>query len=136
MPQALDINPILADPMDILNLLRSGRVDTISAPALIAEQMQWVPYLDHVSGRALACAIGASVVRKHSMDALPPDTRNLFFSLDERVRKIQGSRIRKLDYEAYDRLKKRMTVVTITETERKEWEKIVRVVSTVQYLLE
>jgi TRAP-type transport system periplasmic protein len=121
-------NPIVADPMDIMNLLRSRRVDTISAPALIAEQMQWVPYLDHVSSRALACAIGASVVRKSSMQQLPVDTRNLFFSLSERVRKIQGARIRKLDGEAYERIKQRMTVVTITEAQRKEWEKVVRVV--------
>jgi TRAP-type C4-dicarboxylate transport system substrate-binding protein len=121
-------NPIPADPMDILNLLRTSQVDTISAPALIAEQLQWIPYLDHVSSQPLACAIGASVARKDAMAALPADTRNLFVSLAQRVGKIQGTRIRRLDEEAYFRIKRRMTVVSVTDTERKEWETIVRIV--------
>jgi TRAP-type C4-dicarboxylate transport system substrate-binding protein len=119
-------NPIVADPMDILNLLRSSRVDTISAPALVAEQLQWIPYLDHVSAQSLACAIGASVVRKESLAALAPDTRTLFVNLSRRVGEIQGARIRKLDDEAYLRIKRRMTVVAITEAERRDWVEIVR----------
>lgn len=121
-------NPIVADPMDIMNLLRSSQIDTLSAPALIAEQLQWVPYLDHVSGQPLACAIGGSVVRKESMDKLSPDTRELFEGLARRVGKVQSVRIRKLDDEAYGRIKQRMTVTTVTPAERKEWEKVVRAV--------
>lgn len=121
-------NPVPADPLEILNLLRSRRVDTVAVPALIAEQMQWIPFLDHVSSQPLACAIGASVVRKDSLAALPADTRTLFLNLARRVGKVQGSRIRKLDEEAYVRIKRRMKVVTITPAEREEWVKVVRVV--------
>jgi TRAP-type C4-dicarboxylate transport system substrate-binding protein len=114
--------------MDILSLLRTSQVDTISAPALIAEQMQWIPYLDHVSAQAIACAIGASVVRKDSMAALDADTRDLFYDLSARVGKMQAKRIRQLDLEAYERIKRRMTVVSVTEPERKQWETVVRAV--------
>jgi TRAP-type transport system periplasmic protein len=122
------VRPIPADPMDVLNLLRSRRVDTIAAPALVAEQLQWIPYLDHVSGQPLACAIGASVVRQETMTNMPADLRDMFLDLSKRVGKSQSRRIRQLDLEAYDRIKRRMTVVTITPTQRKEWEKLVRVV--------
>ncbi|HMJ14105.1 MAG TPA: TRAP transporter substrate-binding protein DctP [Polyangiaceae bacterium] len=122
------VRPIPAEPMDVLNLLRSRRVDTISAPALVAEQLQWIPYLDHVSGQPLACAIGASVVRKATMDSLPPDVRTLFLDLSKKVGRTQSKRIRQLDLEAYERIKRRMTVVTVTDAERKEWQKIVTLV--------
>jgi TRAP-type C4-dicarboxylate transport system substrate-binding protein len=120
------VRPVPAEPMDVLNLLRSRVVDTISAPALVAEQLQWIPYLDHVSGQPLACAIGASVVRMDTMNNLPADVRTIFLDLTKKVGRSQSKRIRQLDLEAYDRIKKRMTVVNITEAERKQWETIVR----------
>jgi TRAP-type C4-dicarboxylate transport system substrate-binding protein len=122
------VRPVVAEPMEILNLLRVGRIDSISAPALVAEQLQWVPYLDHVSARPLACAVGASVMRKESLDALPVDVRDEFVSLAKKVGKIQGARIRKLDLEAYQRIRRRMTVISVTEAEREQWAKLVRLV--------
>jgi TRAP-type C4-dicarboxylate transport system substrate-binding protein len=120
------VRPIPAEPMDILNLLRSRTIDTISAPALVAEQLQWIPFLDHVSGQPIACAIGASVVRQETMDNMPADLRQMFLDLSKRVGKSQSRRIRQLDLEAYERIKRRMTVVSVTPAERKQWEKLVR----------
>jgi TRAP-type C4-dicarboxylate transport system substrate-binding protein len=122
------VRPIPAEPMEILGLLRTRRVDTVSAPALVAEQLQWIPFLDHVSGQPIACAIGASVVRAETMKNMPADLATLFRDLSERVGKTQSKRIRQLDLEAYERIKRRMTVINVTQAERKQWEKIVRVV--------
>lgn len=122
------VRPVPAEPMDILNLLRARTVDTISAPALVAEQLQWIPFLDHVSGQPIACAIGASVIRQETMDNMPADLRAMFLDLSQRVGRSQSKRIRQLDLEAYERIKRRMTVVSVTPAERKQWEKLVRVV--------
>jgi hypothetical protein len=46
--------------------------------------------------------------------------------MQKRVGKSQNKRIRKLDKEAYERLKKRMTVVKITGNNRKRWEAVAK----------
>ena len=71
--------PVPLSPPEILPALRSGKVNVINAPALAAEQLQWMPYLDHVSSTVTVCAIGGTVFRKKAIDDLPADLRQVVF---------------------------------------------------------
>jgi TRAP-type C4-dicarboxylate transport system substrate-binding protein len=118
--------PVPLSPPEILPALRSGKVDVLNAPALAAEQLQWTPYLDHVSSNVTVCAVGGTVMRRKVLDEMPADVRQVFFDLQERMGKTNANRVRKLDNESYARISKKMTLVTLSEADRKEWEKVLR----------
>jgi hypothetical protein len=40
--------------------------------------------------------------------------------------KTNANRVRKLDNESYARISKKMTLVTLSEADRKDWEKVLR----------
>jgi TRAP-type transport system periplasmic protein len=116
--------PVPLGPVEVLPALRAGKVDVVNAPALAAEQLQWTPFLDHVSDTTSVCAIGATVFRKSSLDALPADSRQIFDELQKKLAHSTKDRVRKLDAQAYERIKKKMTVVTLSEADRAEWKKV------------
>jgi TRAP-type C4-dicarboxylate transport system substrate-binding protein len=121
-----NVVPVVVDPMEVLPALRSGSINAISAPALAAEQLQWTPYLDHVSDQVLTAAVGGMVFKAGALEALPPDLLKTFEELQARASSTQLDRIRKLDQEAYDRLLAKMTLVKTTQAEHDEWEKLFR----------
>jgi hypothetical protein len=100
-----NIVPVPVDAMEMLPALRAGTVNVIAAPALAAEQLQWIPYLDHVNDNVIVCAVGGLIFKAGVLEAL---------------------RIRKLDEEAYGRISQKMTLVKMTQAERDEWEKLLR----------
>jgi TRAP-type C4-dicarboxylate transport system substrate-binding protein len=116
--------------MEMLPALRSGSVDLIAAPSLAAEQLQWVPYLDHVNDEVIVCAVGALIFKAGILESLPPDLKAMWDELQKKVSASQQGRIRKLDEDAYGRLTKKMTIVHLTESERDEWRKLLRKVVT------
>lgn len=118
------IVPVPVSPPEVATALRNGKIDVVSAPALAAEQLQWTPYLDHISSTSSVCAIGGTVFRKSSLDNLPADSRAVFFEMQERLGKATKSRVRKLDQQAYERLKKKMTLVELSNADREEWKKV------------
>jgi TRAP-type C4-dicarboxylate transport system substrate-binding protein len=120
------ITPVPLSPTEVLPALRAGSVDMLSAPALAAEQLQWTPHLDHVTNEPVVTATGATVFRKESIDSMPADLRDVFLKMQQRVGENQNARIRKLDQEAYERMSKRMTVVTVAGDDRKAWEAVAR----------
>lgn len=120
------ITPVPLSATEVLPALQAGSIDMISAPALAAEQLQWVPHLDHVSSEPVVTAIGATIFRKKSIDAMPADLRDIFLKMQKKVGENQTQRIRALDMEAYGRIKKRMTVVEIKGDDRKAWESVAR----------
>lgn len=121
-----NVVPVVVDPMEVLPNLRSGAIDSINAPALAAEQLQWTPYLDHVSDQVSVCAVGGLVFKAGALEALPADLLQTFDELQKRASQTQLDRIRKLDQEAYDRLLTKMTLVKMTQAERDVWEKLLR----------
>lgn len=120
------VTPVPLGPAEVLPALRSGKVSVVNAPSLAAEQLQWTPYLDHIGAEGTVCAIGGTVFRKDALDDLPPDVKATFSRLQKKLSQRSSDKIRKLDAEAYKRLAGKMTVVTLTEAERKEWEVVLR----------
>jgi TRAP-type C4-dicarboxylate transport system substrate-binding protein len=118
--------PVPLGPPEVLPALRSGKVNIVAAPSLAAEQLQWTPYLDHVNSNVIVCAIGGTVFRKKVLDDMPADMKQIFFDLQARMAKTNGNRVRKLDDESYARISKKMTLVNLTDADRKEWEKVLR----------
>jgi TRAP-type transport system periplasmic protein len=118
--------PVPVSVPELLPALRSGKVNVVNAPALAAEQLQWVPYFDHVSGNVTVCAVGGMIFRKKTLDDLPADLKAVLEDVQKRMEKSNGQQVRKLDDQAYERMIKKMTVVQLSKEDRAEWEKVLR----------
>lgn len=118
------IVPVPLSPTEVLPALRSGKIDVLSAPSLAAEQLQWTPYLDHISSNPTVCAVGGTVFRKNALDSLPKDLAEVFWELQRRSGDATKDRVRKLDEQAYKRLAKKMTVIDLSAADRSEWRKV------------
>ena len=118
------IVPVPLDLAEVLPALQAGTVNVIGAPSLAAEQLQWVPYLDHINDQPIVAAIGAMLMRQQKLESMPADTRALFRDMQRRAAKIESDRIRQLDLDARDRLMKRMTIVRPTDDDKIEWYRV------------
>jgi TRAP-type C4-dicarboxylate transport system substrate-binding protein len=118
------IVPVPLDVMEVLPALQAGSVNVIGGPALAAEQLQWVPYLDHINDWPIVAAIGATLMKKEILDAMPADTGAVFRDTQRRAARMQSERIRQLDKEAFDRLMSKMTQVHATDDDKVEWYRV------------
>jgi TRAP-type C4-dicarboxylate transport system substrate-binding protein len=108
--QTIGSTPVPQSPTEILGSLSSGAVNVINAPALVVEQLQWAPRLDHVSDTPFTAAIGGFVVSKKKLDALPADLKKIFLETGKVAGDAMKGRARTEDDAAYARLKAKMTV--------------------------
>jgi len=118
--------PIPLSPAEVLPALRTGNVDYLLAPALAAEQLQWTPYLDYMSSHVTAVAIGGTVLRSDKLERMPADLRETFASLNEKMAKMQASRVRSDDEASYQRLSKSSKVVSLTPAELAAWQAVMK----------
>ncbi|HTJ82054.1 MAG TPA: TRAP transporter substrate-binding protein DctP [Polyangiaceae bacterium] len=109
---------------EVLPNLRTGAVEILSAPALVAEQLQWAPQLDHIGAETSVIAIGGMAWSKPKIDALPGDLREVLQKTGKVAQEALKARIRAEDDAAFERLKTKMTVVTLSEEDRKEWKDV------------
>ncbi len=116
--------PVPVSATEVLPALRSGKINLVNAPALAAEQLQWTSSLDHVAATSSVCAIGGVVFRKKALDGMPADLRETFLEIQQKLSKHNANRIRKMDEQAYQRLKRKMTVVQLSPADREEWKKV------------
>jgi TRAP-type transport system periplasmic protein len=117
----LGYTPVLSSVPGLLPALQQGRINVITVPALASTQLQWWSNLDHVNDHVVGVGIGGLVMSKKRLDALPGDLKDVLKTTGEKAGKLLTKRIRKEDDKAYNMLKERMTVVTLTADEQNVW---------------
>lgn len=126
--QIIGFTPVPMTIPEILPALSSGRINVALSPSLAAEQLQWAPQCDHVLDRTMATGIGGIVFSQKSLDRLQakdPKLAKVLTKTGAKAAKMLTKRIRSRDLEAYERIKKRMDVVTkLNSTEEAEWDKV------------
>lgn len=118
------VTPKPGDVVEFLPMLNSGAINVLTTPSLAAEQLQWASRLDHMNTGVVGFGVGASVLSEKELSKLNPDYRKIMEDTGRIATQALTSRIRKADDEAFDRLKKKMTVHEQTAAERSEWEKV------------
>jgi len=120
------VTPVPESAPEVLASLSTGAVDVVSAPALAAEQLQWTSRLDTIGEDTSVFAIGAMLLVTKRLDALPEDLRAVLHDTGAVAARALAARIRREDAAAFERLKARMTVVRLTESERAKWAALLR----------
>ncbi|MCA9617573.1 MAG: TRAP transporter substrate-binding protein DctP [Myxococcales bacterium] len=118
----LALTPVRLRLPELLPALSSGRVNVISAPALAVEQLQWAPHLDHVGEDVAGIGVGAMVLSKKRLAGIPSDVLDVMRSTGKKAGSLLRERVRKMDDDAFERLRAKMTVVKLSDAERKVWD--------------
>jgi len=92
--------PVPLNVPEVLPQLKTGAIDTINAPSLAVEQLQWAPQLSQASNQVTGCAIGALVLK-----ALPGDLRTILTDTGKIAGQALTTKIKSEDEAAFGRMK-------------------------------
>jgi TRAP-type transport system periplasmic protein len=109
---------------EVLPALRSQSLDVVNAPALAAEQLQWTPHLDHMASDSSVMAMGGLVWSKKRVESLPGDLRTILGDTGKVAEAALRKRIREEDDASFARLKEKMTVVTLSDDDKRAWKDV------------
>ncbi|MSP24785.1 MAG: hypothetical protein EXR75_06385 [Myxococcales bacterium] len=116
--------PVQSSVPELLPKLSSGAINVATVPALPAVALQWASHLDHVNDDVAGVGVGGLVIAKKTLEALSADELDIVRKTGKKAGKLLTKKIRKEDKKAYDIVSKKMTVVTLTDGERKRWQDV------------
>jgi TRAP-type C4-dicarboxylate transport system substrate-binding protein len=116
------VTPVPLNIPEVLPQLNTGAINIVNAPALAAEQLQWASKLDTINEDVSALAIGALVLSTKRFDSLPEADRNIVLETGKIAANALTKRIRGEDEAAFNRMKGKMTVVTLNGDEKAKFE--------------
>jgi TRAP-type C4-dicarboxylate transport system substrate-binding protein len=116
-PKALTVPAILP----AVSSRTEGSIDVINTPSIAAEQLGWAPHMTHVDNFITGFGIGALVMYKETFEALPADAKAVLQRTGTNTGRLLTERIRKIDEDAWNRLKGSKTVVELNDTEKAAW---------------
>jgi len=119
-----DVTPIPLNVQEVLPLLSTGGVNVVMTASLAAEQLQWSSKLDTIVANVTGTAIGALVFSNKRLKALPEDLRKIIIDTGKIAAAALTTRIRNEDVAAFERMKERMTVTTLSESEMRRWDAV------------
>jgi len=118
------ITPRPAEVGEFLPMLTSGAINSLTAPSVTAEQLQWASRLDHLNTGVVGFGVGAVVFSEAALAKLGIENREILETTGTAANLALTRLIRSEDDQAFARLKKRMTVHDMTEAERADWERV------------
>ncbi|MBL8742211.1 MAG: TRAP transporter substrate-binding protein DctP, partial [Myxococcales bacterium] len=113
--QVIGATPVPLNVPEVLPNLKTGNVDTLVAPALAVDQLQWGGHLDHVAEQVSGAAIGAIIMSNKRLDSLPGDLKTIVVDTGAVAAKALTEKIKAEDSAAFDRMSKKMTVFKTDE---------------------
>jgi TRAP-type transport system periplasmic protein len=116
-PKALTVPAILP----AVSSRSEGSIDVINSPSIAAEQLGWAPHMTHINNLPTGIGIGALVMFKETFDSLPADAKAVLERTGKNTGRLLTDRIRKIDEDAFNRLKGSKTVVDLNDTEKAAW---------------
>lgn len=115
--QVVGATPVPLNVPEVLPNLKSGNIDTINAPALAVEQLQWGGHLNGASEQVLGPAIGAIIMSNKRLESLPGDLRTILKDTGAIAAKALTEKIKSEDSASFDRMMKKMTSFKVDEGE-------------------
>lgn len=116
-PQRVGVNELLPG-------LQTGRIDAFPAPALAAVSLQWFQHATHITEQANSVVIGATIIKKERVDALPEDLRAALIETAGRAHSALSRSIRRADDRAYDAIVARNVTAVDLSANEAEWNQV------------
>lgn len=113
--------PVPSSVPELLPKLSSGAVNVATIPSLPAVTLQWQQHLDHVNEDVVGVGVGGLVMSQKTLASLNADELEIVKKTGSKAGKKLTKKIRLEDAKAFDTIKARMTVVKLSDAERKVW---------------
>lgn len=115
------VTPVPLNVPEVLASLKTNAVDTLNAPALAVQQLQWGGELNTITTDVTGCAIGAVVMSSKRLDALPADLKKVMIETGAIAAKALGQKVKDEDDKAFKSLKDKLKVIDLSADEKKAW---------------
>ncbi len=99
-------------------------VNVITAPPLVAEQLQWASRITHINTTTAGFAIGAFLVSTSRLRSLTDAQRAPMIARGQAVNERLSKLIRNLDAQAFARMKASKIAYDTTDDEKKQWKPV------------
>ena len=119
-------NPVRLGVPEVYPALQTGMVDTVPSSALAAVSLQWYTKLKFVTKQSSSILIGATIVRKDKLDALPAELRAALMETAAKAHALLNRQVRRDDERAYRTLLQRGLQEVDISAHRAEWEAAAR----------
>ena len=106
---------------EVLTGLQTGQIDAFPSSALAAVSLQWYNHCKYVTKQSNAVLIGATIIKKDKIDALPKDLQEILRDSSARAHKVLTKSVRKADDKAYKALLSRGIKEVDVNKHRSEW---------------
>ena len=106
---------------ELLPNLQGGTVNVVVVPPLVAEQLQWTSRITHISTETLAYAIGAVIASSARLQSLPQKFKEVLANRGRVVSARLNESVRRMDAQAFARMKATKIAYAPTDAERNEW---------------
>ncbi|MCC7541412.1 MAG: TRAP transporter substrate-binding protein DctP [Deltaproteobacteria bacterium] len=120
--EVVGATPVRLGVPEVLPSMQTRIIDTVTASALAAVQLQWAGRVTHVTQQSDTVLVGATVMRKSVFDALPADMQTALMETSAQAHATLVRTIRREDDAAFTTLRGRLTVTDLTSTQA-EWER-------------
>jgi TRAP-type transport system periplasmic protein len=114
---------VLLPISEVMGALEGGRIDTVVASATAVSALQWHTRLTHVTQQSNAVLIGATLLSKERVDALPADLREALRETGAQAHETLQRTVRRDDERHHQTLAARMQVVDASAHEA-EWRQV------------
>jgi TRAP-type C4-dicarboxylate transport system substrate-binding protein len=117
-------NPVRLGVPEVYPALQTQMIDTLPASALAAVSMQWYTQLKYVSQRNSGIIVGATIIQKEKLEALPEDQKKVMIETGLRVQNAIQKSIRRDDEKAYATMLKRGITAVDSREHQAEWDDV------------
>jgi TRAP-type C4-dicarboxylate transport system substrate-binding protein len=118
----IGVRPSRLRPALVFSDLKNDKISFVNTSAITAKQYQWSSKLDTITEDVNALAIGALVLSVKRLDALPEDLRTILLDTGKIAAGALRTRVRDEDDAAFDEMKGKMTVVSLSPDEKAKWD--------------
>ncbi|MEM9191319.1 MAG: TRAP transporter substrate-binding protein DctP [Myxococcota bacterium] len=118
-PQRAGINELLPG-------LQTGRINAFPSSALATISLQWHNHATHVTQQSTGVVVGATIIKKEKVEALPEDLRTILSETSVRAHQVLTRSIRRADDRAFTALTEgdnaRLTAVDLSANQG-DWDR-------------
>ena len=118
-PRKLGVN-------EVLTALQTGQIDAFASSSLASVSLQWYNHSKYVTKQSMAILVGATIIKKDKIDALPADLQKVLIDSADRAHSILTGHIRKSDDKAYKAMLARGVKEVDAAKHNSEWQGVAK----------
>ncbi len=120
--QEVGVSPVVLQLPEVLSALQTNRIDSFITTPSAANALQWSQRVTHMTDVNIAVVVGATIIRKSQVDALPADQQTILRETATQFHQLLISNLRRDEARTLTTQQTRgITHVAVTDAQRAQW---------------